>query len=194
MPGRLIYLMGPSGSGKDSLIEAARRPLAQLGCDVVRRVITRSAESVGEAAHGVSADEFERLERQGTFALCWRANGLAYGIPVQVDEWLASGRHVLINGSRAHLDQARQRYPELLAILLTVDIDVLRQRLMTRGRESAAQIEARLKRSTLFSTEGGPVLGESVFFLDNSSELSVTLESFLKLLRSQGISATQGRT
>lgn len=104
----------------------------------------------GEEAHGVSADEFERLERQGAFALCWRANGLAYGIPVQIDEWLASGRHVLINGSRAYLDQARQRYPQLLAILLTVDIDVLRQRLMNRGRESATQIEARLKRSALF--------------------------------------------
>lgn len=163
MPGRLIYLMGPSGSGKDSLIEAARRPLAQLGCDVVRRVITRSAESVGEAAHGVSADEFERLERQGAFALCWRANGLAYGIPVQIDEWLASGRHVLINGSRAHLDQARQRYPELLAILLTVDIDVLRQRLMNRGRESAAQIEARLKRSALFPLRAG-LCWESPYF------------------------------
>ncbi|MEG3012356.1 MAG: phosphonate metabolism protein/1,5-bisphosphokinase (PRPP-forming) PhnN, partial [Pseudomonas sp.] len=46
MDGRLIYLMGPSGSGKDSLIEAAREPLRALGCEVIRRVITRSAESV----------------------------------------------------------------------------------------------------------------------------------------------------
>ncbi|AZC32808.1 ATP-binding protein PhnN [Pseudomonas chlororaphis subsp. piscium] len=113
---------------------------------------------------------------------------------MQIDEWLTSGRHVLVNGSRVYLDQARQRYPELLAILLTVDIDVLRQRLMNRGRESAMQIEARLKRSALFSAEDGPVLGESVFFLDNSSELSVTLERFLKLLRDQGISAALGRT
>jgi ribose 1,5-bisphosphokinase len=193
MPGRLIYLMGPSGSGKDSLIEAARRPLAKLGCDVVRRVITRSAESLGEDAQGVSADEFERMEQQGAFALCWRANGLAYGIPVQIDEWLASGRNVLINGSRAYLDQARQRYPQLVAVLLTVDVEVLRQRLTRRGRESAAQIEARLKRSALFSADHGPVQGESVFLLDNSGELSSTLERFLKLLREQGISAAQDR-
>lgn len=193
MPGRLIYLMGPSGSGKDSLIEAARRPLAKLGCDVVRRVITRSAESLGEDAQGVSADEFEYMEQQGAFALCWRANGLAYGIPVQIDEWLASGRNVLINGSRAYLDQARQRYPQLVAVLLTVDVEVLRQRLTRRGRESAAQIEARLKRSALFSADHGPVQGESVFLLDNSGELSGTLERFLKLLREQGISAAQDR-
>ncbi|SDZ02453.1 phosphonate metabolism protein/1,5-bisphosphokinase (PRPP-forming) PhnN [Pseudomonas sp. NFIX28] len=193
MPGRLIYLMGPSGSGKDSLIEAARRPLAKLGCDVVRRVITRSAESLGEDAQGVSADEFEHMEQQGAFALCWRANGLAYGIPVQIDEWLDSGRNVLINGSRAYLDQARQRYPQLVAVLLTVDVEVLRQRLTRRGRESAAQIEARLKRSALFSADHGPVQGESVFLLDNSGELSGTLERFLKLLREQGISAAQDR-
>ncbi|OLF52617.1 phosphonate metabolism protein/1,5-bisphosphokinase (PRPP-forming) PhnN [Pseudomonas chlororaphis] len=194
MPGRLIYLMGPSGSGKDSLIEAARQPLAQLGCDVVRRVITRSAESVGEDACGVSAEEFERMERQGAFALCWRANNLVYGIPVQIDDWLASGHNVLVNGSRAYLDQARQRYPDLLAILLTVDVDVLRQRLIGRGRESPAQIEARLKRSSLFSAGDGSVLGGAVFLLDNSAGLSVTLEGFLRLLKAQGISATPGRT
>ena len=45
MTGRLIYLMGPSGSGKDSLLQAAREPLR--GCRIVRRVITRSAEAVG---------------------------------------------------------------------------------------------------------------------------------------------------
>ncbi|MGE7959607.1 phosphonate metabolism protein/1,5-bisphosphokinase (PRPP-forming) PhnN [Pseudomonas sp. NPDC089530] len=194
MPGRLIYLVGPSGAGKDSLIEAARQPLAQLGCDVVRRVITRSAEAMGEDAHGVSADEFERLEQQGAFALCWRANGLAYGIPLEIDEWLASGRNVLVNGSRAYLEQARQRYPDLLAVLLTVDINVLRRRLTERGRESAAQIEARLKRSDLFSAGNEPRQGGAVFFLDNSGELSGTLERFLELLSAEGISAAQDRT
>ena len=50
MRGRLIYLMGPSGSGKDSLLEAARERLAARDCVIARRVITRSAEAVGEDA------------------------------------------------------------------------------------------------------------------------------------------------
>src|SRR5690606_38401997 len=114
MQGRLIYLMGPSGAGKDSLLQAARESLQAFGCHLARRVITRSAESQGEDALGVTVNEFERLERAGAFALSWRANGLAYGIPREVDDWLAAGHDVLVNGSRAHLTAARQRYPNLL--------------------------------------------------------------------------------
>ena len=65
MRGRLIYLIGPSGAGKDSLLDAARESLAGRGVRIARRVITRSAEAVGEAAHSVSPQAFERLEAQG---------------------------------------------------------------------------------------------------------------------------------
>ena len=101
MQGRLIYLMGPSGSGKDSLLHAARAPLEAHGCRFARRVITRSAESVGEDALGVTPDEFERLQGEGAFALSWHANGLAYGIPREIDDWLSAGQDVLINGSKS---------------------------------------------------------------------------------------------
>ncbi len=147
MTGRLIYLMGPSGSGKDSLLNAARERLAARGFVIARRVITRSAEAVGEEAVGVSPAEFDQLEADGAFALSWRANGLAYGIPRQIDDWLAAGQDVLVNGSRGYLPEARARYPELQAILLQVDEAALRQRLQARGRESSEQIEARLARS-----------------------------------------------
>ncbi len=115
MAGRLIYLIGPSGSGKDSLLDAAREPLAQCDCRIVRRVITRSAEAIGEAAHGVSAEQFATMQAQGAFALSWKANGLSYGIPIDIEQWLAAGQDVLVNGSRGYLPQARERYPELLA-------------------------------------------------------------------------------
>ncbi|RCH30464.1 phosphonate metabolism protein/1,5-bisphosphokinase (PRPP-forming) PhnN [Pseudomonas aeruginosa] len=128
--------MGPSGSGKDSLLQAAREPLALRGCRIVRRVITRSAEAVGEDAQAVTPAQFDTLERASAFAMSWRANGLCYGIPVQIDEWLAQGYDVLVNGSRGYLAQARRRYPDLLAVLLGVKPEVLRQRLLARGRES----------------------------------------------------------
>lgn len=190
MDGRLIYLMGPSGAGKDSLIEAAREPLQALNCEVVRRVITRSAESVGEDAIGVSREEFEQHRIEGDFALSWNANGLDYGIPIEIDQWLNDGQHVLVNGSRGHLAQALHRYPTLLPVLLTVRDEVLRERLLRRGRESFAEIEARLHRNELFTAEGS--IGDTqIHRLDNSGELSTTVASLLDLLR---INAVPDRT
>ncbi|CAH0224768.1 ribose 1,5-bisphosphokinase [Pseudomonas frederiksbergensis] len=190
MDGRLIYLMGPSGSGKDSLIEAARGPLRVRNCEVVRRVITRSAESVGEDAIEVSREEFERRRNNGDFALSWQANGLDYGIPVCIDQWLKEGRDVLINASRGHLTEAQQRYPTLLPVLLTVKDDVLRERLLRRGRESPAEIEARLCRNALFTADD--TIGDTqIRRLDNSGDLAVTVASLLELL---SVSAEPDRT
>lgn len=187
MTGRLIYLMGPSGSGKDSLLNAARERLGERNCVIVRRVITRSAEAVGEDAIGVSPAEFDQQEAAGAFALSWRANGLAYGIPRQIDDWLAAGQDVLVNGSRGYLPQARERYPELLAILLQVDEAALRQRLHARGRESAEQIEARLARSRELQLPSATVAGdsdegESQWLLNNSGPLDQTVTQLLQLL------------
>lgn len=187
MSGRLIYLMGPSGSGKDSLLNAARERLVERGCVIARRVITRSAEAVGEDAIGVSPAEFDQQEAAGAFALSWRANGLAYGIPRQIDDWLAAGQDVLVNGSRGYLPKARERYPELLAILLQVDEAALRQRLQARGRESAEQIEARLARSRELQLPSATVAGdsdegESQWLLNNSGPLDQTVTQLLQLL------------
>lgn len=193
MPGRLIYLMGPSGAGKDSLIDAARQPLRALGCEVARRVITRSAESVGEEAQGVTVEEFECRKVRGDFALFWRANGLGYGIPVQIDAWLAQGQNVLVNGSRGHLPQARERYPDLIPIVLMVENDVLRRRLLRRGRESLSEIERRLQRNEQFATAAW-LDEEQVVRLDNSGELAAALLRLLAILSEQGLSAAPGRT
>lgn len=193
MPGRLIYLMGPSGAGKDSLIDAARQPLSGLGCEVARRVITRSAESVGEEAIEVTAEEFTRRVGRGDFALFWQANGLGYGIPVVIDSWLVQGRHVLVNGSRGYLSKARVRYPDLIPIVLTVDNEVLRRRLLRRARESLPEIEERLQRNEQFA-HAGWLDEEGVIRLDNSAELEVTLRRLLGILHERGISAVQGRT
>lgn len=178
MSGRLIYLIGPSGSGKDSLLDAARARLAERGCRIVRRVITRSAEAVGEAALGVSVQQFAEMQAQGAFALSWQANGLAYGIPQEIDAWLAAGDDVLVNGSRGHLPHTRERYPNVLVVLLIVDEPVLRQRLLARGRESVAEIDQRLARNARFSER---LLAEdpNVHVLDNSGPLERTVGHLL---------------
>ena len=151
MSGTLIYLMGPSGSGKDSLINAARPYLAERGCDVMRRVITRSAESVGEEAVGVSPEAFESLKQQGAFALHWQANGLGYGVRHAQLAPLAQGHWVLLNGSRAYLPEALARFPNLVAVHITASPQVLRERLLSRGRETREEVEARVQRALAYT-------------------------------------------
>lgn len=180
MTGRLIYLMGPSGSGKDSLLDAARERLAARGCVIARRVITRSAEAVGEEAVGVSPAEFDQQEADGAFALSWRANGLAYGIPRQIDDWLAAGQDVLVNGSRAHLPYALQRYPDLIGVLLSVEPEVLRERLLRRGRENIEQIEQRLARNAQFDAASAE--RDGLHLLDNSASIECAGDNLLALI------------
>ncbi|BBH45028.1 phosphonate metabolism protein/1,5-bisphosphokinase (PRPP-forming) PhnN [Pseudomonas sp. KU43P] len=179
--GRLIFLIGPSGSGKDSLIDASRVQLAAAGVEIARRVITRSAESKGEAAQGVTPERFETMRAAGAFAMHWRANGLDYGIPAQVDHWLAQGRPVLVNGSRAYLPQARLRYPDLLAVCLVVKPEVLRDRLLARGRETQQQIDQRLARNARMQVSDDAAL----HLLDNSGSLQAAVAALLDLLRKE---------
>ena len=76
MTGRLIYLMGPSGSGKDSLLQAAREPgAARLPYRAAGDHALRG--SGGEDAQAVTPAQFDTLERASAFAMSWRANGLA---------------------------------------------------------------------------------------------------------------------
>ena len=185
MSGRLIYLIGPSGSGKDSLLDAARVRLAERGCRIVRRVITRSAEALGEAALGVSTQQFAEMEAQGAFALSWHANGLSYGIPREIDDWLAAGNDVLVNGSRGHLQNARARYPNMHVVLLTVDQTVLRARLLARGRESVAEIDARLARNARFNKRVLADNDPTLRILDNSGALENTVTRLLECIDEQ---------
>lgn len=196
MPGKLIYLIGPSGSGKDSLIDAAREALARCGVQVVRRIITRSAEAKGEQALGVSQAAFEHMVAAGEFAMHWAANGLQYGIPKLVERQLAAGENILVNGSRAYLPEAVVRFPNLMPIMLTVDRSVLRERLARRGRETAEEIEQRLARNDQLIAEAtGWERGVlRITLLDNSASLATTVAALLDVLARHGISAEAGQT
>lgn len=147
MKGRLLYVAGPSGAGKDSVIDYARTHLPP-GANVVfaRRTITRPS-GPGEDHVPVSEPAFETLLAAGAFAMHWRANGIAYGIGREVPGWLDAGRTVVVSGSRAHLPEANAAFPGLEVVLVTASPETLARRLAKRGREDAASIRARLARA-----------------------------------------------
>jgi phosphonate metabolism protein PhnN/1,5-bisphosphokinase (PRPP-forming) len=136
----LVLVVGPSGAGKDTLLDAAKQKLAgDARFRFVRRVITRPDDAGGEAHESVTEAEFARRD----FALQWQAHGLHYGLPVEA---ITRDAVVVANVSRTVIAEAARHYPTRV-IEITAPPAVLAARLAARGRESADDIAARLTRS-----------------------------------------------
>jgi len=142
------------------------------------RYITRPVEVEGENHVALSEEEFEQRLKPGCFAMHWESHGLCYGIGIEIDQWLSRGLHVVVNGSRAYLDTARRKYPDLRAVLISAAPEVLEQRLMNRGRETPDQARKRLRRAQAFSLESH----EDLIVVSNDGLLEEAGANLLHLL------------
>lgn len=186
MTGQLFVIVGPSGAGKDTLLQLA--VAADPGFHWARRVITRpetkSAEMGGartdeaEPFQGVTAVVFQARLAAGDFALDWQAHGLCYAVPKSELAPMDAGRDVLLNGSRGALLRAQARFPALKVIQITAPATVLAGRLAHRGRESRAEIELRLLRA-VFALPDGIVAREVV----NDASPEIGLARLFQALR-----------
>lgn len=185
--GTLILIVGPSGAGKDTLLDAARRRFEDderlLFCD---RVITR-ADQIGEKHIVISEAEFERTRDEGGFFLFWCAHDLQYGIGSDILDVLKAGRSVVANVSRQIVSEARAKWPSTYVIHITAGKDVRRERLIARGRESVDGINERIERADSFETFDAEWLSR----LDNSGALADGVERFVELI-AEAISAETG--
>lgn len=173
--GCLIYLVGASGVGKDTLLAAARQRYPEWL--VAHRYVTRDS-GASENSVSLTTAEFLARRRAGLFALSWEAHGLHYGLGIELNAWLARDRVVLVNGSRRALPSARARFGAALTpVVMTASDEVLRARLRRRGREDEAEVEARLVRHR----ELRDALPE-VPRLDNGGPLDLTLAALERLV------------
>jgi len=177
MAGTLVLVVGPSGAGKDTLIAAAKTALAGDERFVFpRRVVTRDSVAALEDHDSVSEEDFARRERNGAYALSWRAHGLSYGLPASLVADLAAGRVVVSNGSRAMIGAAQERFPGTKVLLIEASPEVRARRLAGRGRESAAEIAERLAREV-------PNVPPGAVRIDNSGPLEAGSGRFVAALR-----------
>ncbi|OCW57836.1 phosphonate metabolism protein/1,5-bisphosphokinase (PRPP-forming) PhnN [Hoeflea olei] len=179
VPGRLIVVLGPSGSGKDTLIGLARAALADRPeVMFVRRAITRPAEAGGEDHLALSDAEFDACIDEGRFALTWAANGLRYGLPRDLEAHLAQGRVAVVNGSRGAWRVIRDVFPGALAVGISIEPGILAHRLAARGRESATEIAARLVRASALTDEV-----EADLVIDNSGPAEIAGDRLVAYIR-----------
>ncbi|MGZ5908263.1 MAG: phosphonate metabolism protein/1,5-bisphosphokinase (PRPP-forming) PhnN [Reyranella sp.] len=177
--GHLFLVVGPSGAGKDSLIGAAREALPADAFHFPTRVITRDGDAGGEMHRAVSPDDFAALRAAGRFCLSWNAHGLSYGVPAEeVLPMLAAGRHVVVNVSRSVIGAARRHFAPALSVLnVTAPSAVLAQRIAARGRESSAEIAARVARPV------DPPHGRDVIEFVNDAPFAAARAYFVALLQ-----------
>ena len=176
--GWLVLVVGPSGAGKDSLIVGARDAFADNSeISFPRRDITRPPGFGHEDHVAVTETEFRERQAQGRYSLSWAAHGWRYGVPRAIESDLAAGRGVVVNVSRSVIAEARHRLWPVGVVSVRVPPEILRRRLAKRGRESHAEIEARIARADAYSVDGPEVMT-----LVNDRSIEQGVAAFVALL------------
>lgn len=149
MSGLWVFVCGPSGAGKDSVMNWATRHLADWP-DIVfaRRLVTRASRPDSEH-DAVTPQQFARMLNSGALAWRWQAHGFHYGVSAHYAAEVAAGRVVVVNGSRQHVDGLPNAAP-LRVVQIVAEAQQLALRLAQRGRDAPQEVAARLARNARF--------------------------------------------
>ncbi|GAC1441394.1 MAG: guanylate kinase [Vulcanimicrobiaceae bacterium] len=146
-PGLLFVVSGPSGAGKDTVVDTLRARLPRLRYSVSATTRPpRDGERDGEAYYFYDRDTFVAKRSAGAFLETREYNGNLYGTPRSfIESTLADGYDVVlkpeVNGALA----IRGAYHAAVLIFLLPDkFSHLRMRLAARRTESSDEIAARL--------------------------------------------------
>jgi guanylate kinase len=147
----LIIISGPSGVGKDTIIDALRRRESDEGRDDRFYVVTcttrapRNGEVDGVNYHFMSRDDFLRMHAERGFLEANEVHGNWYGSPrAPVRDALVAGRDVIlkidVQGAQVVKDQVSAA---LLIFIVPPSLETLFERLRSRATETADELEVR---------------------------------------------------
>ena len=183
--GTLFAVVGPSGAGKDTLMDHSRQLLAQnkTWC-FARRHITRGINAGGERHIETDRDEFAALVRQNAFVLHWQAHELRYGIARGYQDLVHNGVNVVVNLSRSVLEDAVKNFTHIHVIHVTASPLVLSTRLAKRARETPADIQQRIDRGAMILSTTAPITQ-----VVNDHTIAEGVEIFMAALKGQNAQA-----
>jgi guanylate kinase len=150
----LVIVSGPSGVGKDSVIDELRRAPREPDYHYVVTCTTRprrAYEIDGVHYHFLSGEEFARLRDEGELLEANEVHGNWYGTPrSDVLHALRQGHDVILKIDVQGASVIKQRVPEaLLIFLVPPSLEDLFGRLQARASESADELDTRQRNAAL---------------------------------------------
>jgi len=147
-PGLLFVVSGPSGAGKDTLVDALLKKLTRLKYSVSATTREhRPGEEEGKHYFFLSREEFERRRDSDGF-LEWREyNDNLYGTPRDfVERTLTEGYDLIMKPEVNGALNIKRSFPDAVLIFLAPDrFSNLRTRLLARRTETTEEIARRLE-------------------------------------------------
>ncbi len=146
-PGLLFVVSGPSGAGKDTVVDALRTRMPRLRYSVSATTrAPRPGERDGESYFFLDRSVFERKAGGGEFLETKEYNGNLYGTPRSfVEGTLADGYDVVMKPEVVGALAVKAAFPlAVLVFLLPDKFSHLRMRLAARRTESNDSIAERL--------------------------------------------------
>jgi guanylate kinase len=145
--GRLIVVSGPSGAGKDTLIQAALEAIPEL--TLIASATTRKprkGEVDGRDHVFLSREEFERWIEEDRLLEWAEYSGNLYGTPKhRVEELLDSGRSVILRIELQGARQVKERRPDAVMVFVRApSLEETRRRLESRATETSESLESRM--------------------------------------------------
>ena len=150
----LVIISGPSGVGKDTIIDALRRRPRDPDYHYVVTCTTREqrpGEVDGVSYQFLSTEAFLELRDGGGLLEANEVHGHWYGTPRgQVREALAAGHDVILKIDVQGAQQVKERVPNaLLVFVVPPSLETLFRRLRSRATESADQLELRQRNAAI---------------------------------------------
>jgi guanylate kinase len=145
--GLVIVLSGPSGVGKDRVLEAFVKVCPDvLKCVTATTRMERPGEVPGKDYHFLSVQEFRSMVDNRQFLEFAEVHGNLYGTPrAWVMEQTAAGRDVILKIDVQGGVSVKKQIPEaVMVFLVPPSIEELERRLRSRGTESEAEATKRL--------------------------------------------------
>lgn len=146
--GMLVLFSGPSGVGKDTVLDIIldKDEKLQRSVSLTTRE-KRCGEVDGEDYYFVTKDEFHTMIQNGQVLEYAQYGENIYGTPkAPVDKWLKEGKTVILKIEVKGAQKIREIYPDAVSIfLMPPSMKVLEERIRIRGTEDEADIERRLE-------------------------------------------------